>query len=539
MARSRTTKTIAKRIDLGYFKLPHPMRTIRRILVVGVLLIAVAWVMGASFRPRGGKMRMVDFIHLPGPVTSAHANFQNDCRQCHAGSADGSFARTVTDTACVRCHEAPAHNPNQLSFVSVDKHAAANCTACHVEHRGREAMVGASVAHCVQCHADLPAHTSNKNLEIAASITGFSPKTHPNFGNALKGDDGKWTDRTVVKFNHKKHLPMKGIENNCVACHTTADPQPGAKAVAVSDVPPWTNDKSRPSDALASTDARYMQPVSYDKHCIGCHQLDLPAGAPRLGHEEMKVVRAQIASLPAAYLANLLTDPDREQKLTVTTKEGRPPRVRTVTKRLGEAEYLDKQLQDLLTAVNKAAASDARFADLKKSLATTQPTTQPAIGLALTDAALVEHFAAFTSANSCNLCHALQGEPPALLATRLASEPAKHGAQTAPASAHPGTDQLLHTIPTGIPATPRRWFTNSQFDHAAHRNVACISCHKQALDSTLTSDVLLNTPGPASCIECHHEENRISPGAPVNCVTCHQFHDRTLAKRPPVVATGP
>jgi hypothetical protein len=94
------------------------------------------------------------------------------------------------------------------------------------------------------------------------------------------------------------------------------------------------------------------------------------------------------------------------------------------------------------------------------------------------------------------------------------------------------------TQPTGIPETPRHWFTNSRFDHDAHRDVSCVECHSRlddvekmekgseaALLASRTS-VVLSPSSLTSCVKCHHADTSDERGAPVNCVTCHDYHDR-------------
>src|SRR5688572_10391787 len=119
-------------------------------------------------------------IYNPWHVTSAHAKFENDCAACHAADPQhpGQFSKAVSDSACIACHEAPLHAPTQLvregdnannplalavwmkangikpsaeaeanaaAAQPADAHhgktlVSAQCAACHVEHRGREAL---------------------------------------------------------------------------------------------------------------------------------------------------------------------------------------------------------------------------------------------------------------------------------------------------------------------------------------------------------------------------------------------------------------
>lgn len=65
-----------------------------------------------------------------------------------------------------------------------------------------------------------------------------------------------------------------------------------------------------------------------------------------------------------------------------------------------------------------------------------------------------------------------------------------------------------------------RWLPKGVFDHEAHRDTTCESCHA-ARESKAATDVLL--PGIASCRECHGGETATDK-VPSTCVMCHQFH---------------
>jgi hypothetical protein len=131
------------------------------------------------------------------------------------------------------------------------------------------------------------------------------------------------------------------------------------------------------------------------------------------------------------------------------------------------------------------------------------------------------------AANSCFKCHDVQGVPEAVYTRSL------QRAATQPSTVIP---MLLATVPTGIPQTPRRWFAHSTFDHRAHRNMSCVSCHVNAPQSVATSDVLSpdiewKAGGKnVSCMDCHHSPQSDAAGAGSNCVTCHVFHDRRLER---------
>lgn len=69
-----------------------------------------------------------------------------------------------------------------------------------------------------------------------------------------------------------------------------------------------------------------------------------------------------------------------------------------------------------------------------------------------------------------------------------------------------------------------RWMPNGMFDHAAHLNTSCSSCHS-ANKSDIATDVLL--PRIAVCQVCHDGEES-SVLVPSTCVMCHEFHQPHL-----------
>jgi predicted CXXCH cytochrome family protein len=78
----------------------------------------------------------------------------------------------------------------------------------------------------------------------------------------------------------------------------------------------------------------------------------------------------------------------------------------------------------------------------------------------------------------------------------------------------------------GLPTVPetkitRRWFAKAGFDHAAHQELQCVSCHANAATSTKAADVLL--PGIQICQQCHGTGG--AKGAAAECTTCHLYHD--------------
>lgn len=489
----RHTKAVAQRIDSSYHKRFSPIRLFRRVLVVVCVLIAGAWVVHAVF---GHK----EALYNPGPVSPVHAIFENNCGTCHDGGSahpktGGFFAKGVSDTACLQCHDAAIHADRQTSLVTLTdgKPTSSNsCVTCHVEHKGHAALAGASDALCTRCHDNLTAHVAGGGSELAHKITAFAPEpAHPPFGRVLRQQGGgNLTDPTPLKFNHKKHLAeINPTVGACTTCHQTSP----------------------------SGDRRIMQPVNYAAHCKSCHPMSLSPSLPEVPHERLEIVRLFTANVPGLFSQTLATmsPAEKEKALTVTTETKKGLRVVKETKKITEAEWLEAQAKDLVD--KKVSSSPASNLPAFKELDALPPAAKTAGALEL--------YAAYGMSNACSYCHTLKGSPAA-----LAKSPA----------------DLLQTLPTGFTAPPRvattapvapptrrplatpegrRWFTASLFDHDAHRGMTCNDCHAAANGSTLTTDVLL--PDAQSCMTCHQGGPQSKSVASSNCITCHDYHDRT------------
>jgi hypothetical protein len=110
-------------------------------------------------------------------------------------------------------------------------------------------------------------------------------------------------------------------------------------------------------------------------------------------------------------------------------------------------------------------------------------------------------------------------------------------------------DQLARVLvqPTAVKAV---WLEHAVFDHTAHRQLDCRSCHANAaaqdIDgclnphaSTTARDVLL--PGISTCLECHAPRQGFKGGARFDCIECHRYHggDYPLSGRGSTMRAGP
>jgi hypothetical protein len=222
---SRSTKKLAQRIDLNYFKRLYPIPRWRRILSFGCVAAGLVWL---GWGALAGKQEAFN----PGRLAHSHALFTRNCAVCHA--AKSAFGLKVTDQACLACHDGATHQAQQ-TFTPA-------CTECHVEHQGASWLGATRDESCTQCHSNLK--TKNGTTLFAAKITSFE-NGHPDFAAVRAPDPG------TIKFGHAIHLksdlrgPHGTVQLKCGACHSPA--------------------------------GGYMAPVTYEKHCASCHSLAFDA----------------------------------------------------------------------------------------------------------------------------------------------------------------------------------------------------------------------------------------------------------------------
>jgi c(7)-type cytochrome triheme protein len=179
------------------------------LLLVGVGSYVAGWTEAAS----------------PGPVAAAHAGLSANCAECHQARVG------VVDLRCERCHDpldsrrfsSAAHVLTGTDDQWKAAHAeAVSCSACHLEHRGRTAVVAAVKDQaCATCHA----------------FGAFGH--HPEF--ALVRSEAPSSNG--LEFSHAGHLKTLAAtgQDRCERCH-----QPTA-------------------------DQRGFQRISFDRFCASCH----------------------------------------------------------------------------------------------------------------------------------------------------------------------------------------------------------------------------------------------------------------------------
>jgi hypothetical protein len=329
LRRIRTTKKLAKRIDLQYFERPHPLRRWRFWLSLVVPIVALGWLVAQ--RTQGGQK-----AYSSGPLSASHAVFTPQCSLCHVPRA-GAFFKEVSDDACLACHDAPVHHANQ-AFTPP-------CSSCHLEHKGSIRLANTSTASCTQCHENL--RTQNDNLHFVRSIANFD-REHPDFSPSTK----KLSDSGQLRLNHFLHMKPnlmgpngKRVQMTCEDCHRLTG-ESDQLAYAGDPIP---TRPTGPTNAFhAPIRPSPMEPVKFASDCAGCHtlQFDTRFGAEQVPHDKPEIVHALLVKRFQEYLTrNPVAVPLPEPPVRQVPGRIRPVRIaRNATEwvqfRVEDAEWL-------------------------------------------------------------------------------------------------------------------------------------------------------------------------------------------------------
>jgi hypothetical protein len=315
VARSRTTKVLAQRIDLNYFKRPTPYKRAKLALSVFVPLLALIWIVWRGFS-RDSR------VYSSGRMSEAHAVLEKQCAACHLQKA-GEFSSKAVDRACLGCHDGPVHHENEI------KAKVPECSDCHVEHRGRVNIRAASNESCVECHGNLKA--DNGAAHYAANIQSFE-NGHPEFAALRRGA----RDPATILLNHAIHMrPIRRgpngplVQLECGDCHRTAavnaawtygDEQFAAASVSYKEEEEFLPVRGESLPMRRGLDGReYMAPVKFATACAACHSLAFDKRIEeQVPHDKPEIVYAFVVKRLQEYIAahpsemRVLQDPSRD-----------------------------------------------------------------------------------------------------------------------------------------------------------------------------------------------------------------------------------
>jgi len=489
MARTRTTKAVAQRIDLNYFKKATPFKSAKLWLAVLAPALAVLWI-GWHFL--AGDHR----VYSSGGLSAAHAVLEKQCEACHLKEA-GGFSAAARDSACLACHDGPAHHP-EMTASSAPK---AKCSECHGEHRGPIPLASLTAKNCARCHADLG--TAGTGSQFAKNIASFSNR-HPEFLALRPQNGGPPRDPGTIKLNHALHMKAirrgpsgPSVELGCGDCHRPSRSgdthwEYGDKNYAAATVRYTAADSFEPAGSRGlpakrpGNDGKLMAPVKFANACAGCHSLAFDKrfeeGAP---HDRPDVVHAFLVRAFSDYVA------------------AHPAEVR-------EAQDPGRNLAGRAASWPGQTVSPAQWVSERVAVAEE----------------LLWH-------KTCAQCHAISGTR--LEDVKIARWDAA-GGRTANRVSGRSLAPLLQAALPDIAAAHTRldWLPHARFDHDAHTGFSCTGCHPNALKSAESSDVLI--PGIAVCRTCHAP----GPGhASAECSECHTYHDWSRRREQEPVFTLP
>jgi len=341
LARTRTTKKLAQRIDLNYFKRSTPLKRAKFWLSLLLPVLAVVWISWHAFHKDAR-------VYSSGRMSAPHAILEKQCAACHVQKAS-VFSAKVQDQACLSCHDGPIHHAVQVSTP--------NCVTCHTEHRGRINIAAPSEKSCTECHANL--RTTGAPSRYAQHIHNLADG-HPEF--AVIRENRR--DPSTIKLNHALHLKpsRRGptgpiVQLDCADCHRPAAAKTswtyadaGYVTASPTNEPVKTNAPN--GDALSAhsppTGRELMAPVIFANACASCHLLSFDKrfseGVP---HDKPEVIHAFLKKAfqdyAAAHPSELRTarEPDRD-----VTGKPLAPRIQTlnaaqwVAVRTSDAEQL-------------------------------------------------------------------------------------------------------------------------------------------------------------------------------------------------------
>lgn len=314
VARTRTTKKLAQRIDLNYFKRPTALKRAKLWLSVALPALAAIWIASLG-------VTRDSHVYSSGRLSQAHVVLERQCVACHVPTL-AAFSSRAKDDACLSCHDGPAHHASAQ--------ASPDCAACHVEHRGAGSISAVRDQACAACHRDLKTPHGAPETRFAAQITSFATG-HPEFAAVREGA----RDTGTIRVNHALHMkPIRSgpngpnVQLECGDCHRPE--QALAAAVATVHESPVTANHWKYGDAhyittatsytaadellpvpggtLASyrptTGRELMAPVRFATSCAGCHSLAFDKrfgeGVP---HDQPEVVQAFLVEKFTAYIA--------------------------------------------------------------------------------------------------------------------------------------------------------------------------------------------------------------------------------------------
>jgi hypothetical protein len=554
---SRSSRELSNRVEIGVQA--HPNR-FRRATWWLALWAGVGTLLWLSWQTVLGE----HLLYQAGPVSLPHRLIENDCAMCHTtwaplkrlisfGDVEDDIrdgGHSIDSTKCETCHRVAEHHANQTPA-----HKDISCAACHQEHEGEEMLTRPSNRHCTACHVDLK---TIHGQDVRASetfdrrVTRFDSRDgHPDFAlhrlaksDAESGEVGdkhlarkvlehflrpgeqaaRWQDRGRVRFNHAAHLKHEYDAS-------------GHLVFGLIGKDRKFTDLSRSCEKCHEPDheRRFMQPISYDRHCQECHPLlfdnDRFPGQS-VPHRSPDIVRGFLTEI---YTLRALANGGRQAP---GGSEREADAGGEAKKNARDELNVPGGLRPPFAEPRRVIPGHRDFQKLNKPQATD---VRNAVAQAEELALQHRHrLFGYEAAGGCRYCHQVELD-----------------AVMSPADVQtPHTLSNWRIVPPNI---PERWLVHSDFHHEPHRLLSCTTCHADIGQSKSTGDV--NLPSIEVCRTCHSSDpsarawlfsssplaegtpprtdrqqslqkllSRANQGARTDCVECHRYHDPAKEK---------
>jgi len=469
-----TTKERAARIaDRKYFQRPDRLTRVKNGLSLAALALTLPLLIWVGVVLASGRGACV---MSPGPVTAAHAPWDDRCDACHQ-----PFQGIHNADRCDTCHARAAHFAGQSAEAN-------RCASCHAEHGGRGAsLVRPLDAACTGCHRDLPAVRPGVDVAFQHTVRALADDHTLESRSVRTFDPNK--DR-ALKFSHAVHLsPGMALDRN--------NPRP----FRLGDIA----DKVE-KDRYGTLQGTTGEGARVQLDCRACHRLDAadfgfkdgaPAGVPRAAVLPQRAAGGN--PLPITYenqckACHPLTFDDKEPSLTAPHR-AQPAQLHTFL----EGTYAARLVADRLPLRELRIGADWRL-DRPE-----EPRLREA-RKALDEVVAVAERKLTLSGNGCAKCH-LFDNPEAPFARQ-----------------------------TVRPARARDvWYEHARFSHVAHRAVSCQECHAAAAPAAEEAPPPLIeleaplVPEVAKCRDCHGPRQDAGGGprgvARADCAECHRYHN--------------
>lgn len=217
------------------------------------VMVLLAWLMSAPQLGAEG-LDLKSMILMPGPLTQAHAEQEQNCDVCHS-----SFDKSAQDSLCLDCHEDVASD----SDLSVGFHGISpmvskkSCKGCHTDHKGREYNI-MPMDQDIFDHQNTDFPLSGKHIEAACE------SCHAD------GSRFRETLGTCYDCHREQDQHRSSLGEQCADCHTPDSWQtPKEFDHSSTDFPLLGQHES-----LHCSSCHAGETYSFDNtECSGCHQL--------------------------------------------------------------------------------------------------------------------------------------------------------------------------------------------------------------------------------------------------------------------------